>query len=314
MTAPFPTDWEAKLTKALDERPAGDSQDYGRADAESIERALAGLGPEDKVPVPGGARVVFNMASVHVPAFVDASVARETAPYMNRYDIDEAAAKRSPPSRRIGADPRNQSRRARMDSACSQVVAEGCAPRDLYYGAVELNGTGVRFYGDISLVLADTDAGAVILDRNSYDLLRAPLANDSSYKDGNDFLIVKAALRIAGRWANDLPAIAALKILSLRPVTGRRITTGNISDGLLHDEDYIEVLRRGSFSAADLQEARITAADAAREALVRERERHGATPNIAASAWAQQRRAAEHALARANVAVRTITESGRVKS
>ena len=304
MSDRYPTDWKAKLEDQRKLRNDPIAQAYFAADAETVERALAGLGPEDTTASgASGAKVVFNISCVHVPAFVEASLTRQDAPYKNGYDTGRL---------RIGAEPRDRSRREKMDYALFGVT--GYLPNQIYYGAVELNGTGVRFYGDICLVLRDIDASTTILDRNSYDLLRPPLSPASSYKDVSDEDLRAAASRIAGRWEADLAAIAASKILSLAPATGRRITTGEISDGLLRDEDYVEALRVGTFAAQDLQEARITSADAAREAHVLERERHGPVPSAAANAWAQQRRAAEIALAHANVEVLTITESGRVKS
>ena len=48
----------------------------------------------------------------------------------------------------------------------------------------------------------------------------------------------------------------------------RRLTTGQISEAVLDDEDYIEVLKIGSFDVGALQEARVSAADAAAEAQV----------------------------------------------
>jgi hypothetical protein len=316
MTASDLPNWQEKLDETLENRPAGDARAYGLADAESIKRALVGLGPEDAAnQASGGARIVFNISSAHVPAFVEASLADGPTPYKNGYDTGKL---------RIGAEPKDRTRRERMDRALACVVdavrdsdrsrSSACDPSTIYYGAVELNGTGVRFYGDVSLVLAGVNSETTILDRNSYDLLRAPLGTDAAYKDSDDEDLCVAARRIAGRWGRDLAAIAALKVLSLRPVVGHRITTGDISDGLLRDEDYVEVLRLGSFAASDLQEARITAADVAREALVLERERHGSLASLASHAWVQQRRAAEAALARARVEVRIVTESGRVKS
>ena len=225
------------------------------------------------------------------------------SPYKNGYDTGKL---------RVGVEPKEQTRRERMDHALSCVV--GFDQREIYYGAVDLNGTGVRFYGDVCLVLATAPAETVILDRNSYDLLRPPLGSPTSYDDSDDANLLEAARSIAGRWGEDLPVIASLKVLPLRPPTKRRLTTGQISEGLLHDEDYIEVLRRGSFGSDDLKEARLTAADVAREAHVLEQQRHGPMPSQAASLWVQQRRAAERALADAKVSVRIITESGRVKS
>jgi hypothetical protein len=59
--------------------------------------------------------------------------------------------------------------------------------------------------------------------------------------------------------------MAALKTFALRLVTERRLTTGQISAAVLEDEDYLEILKVGSFRPANLQEARVSATDTAAE-------------------------------------------------
>ena len=122
------------------------------------------------------------------------------------------------------------------------------------------------------------------------------------------------ASSISENWADDLQSIAALKVLKESNIGSRRITTGLISNGLLKDEDYIEVLRVGSFSARDLQEARISASDAPYESLVAQRRATGPRPRLEALIWRMRRRRADAALRRAKVDVRVVTTTGRVKA
>ena len=89
---------------------------------------------------------------------------------------------------------------------------------------------------------------------------------------------------------------------------------GRISDAVLSDEDYIEVLRIGSFGSSDLHEARVAAGDAAHETLISERLRAGPTPRYDALLWRQRRREADAALQRANVISKVVATTGRVKS
>src|SRR4029079_16002742 len=61
-----------------------------------------------------------------------------------------------------------------VDEALAKLTA---GPKEsIYFGAVELNGTGVRFYGDLCLILAPQNVPqtTVILESNSYDLVRPP--------------------------------------------------------------------------------------------------------------------------------------------
>jgi hypothetical protein len=52
------------------------------------------------------------------------------------------------------------------------------AKEDISFGAIETSGTGIRFYGDMCLVLKpppDMDQ-FLLIDRNSYDVTRNPIA------------------------------------------------------------------------------------------------------------------------------------------
>jgi hypothetical protein len=186
-----------------------------------------------------------------------------------------------------------------------------CAPEKIYYAAAELNGSGVRFYGDICLVLDTVDASTLVLDRNSYDLMRPPM---STQFDTNDGAALGAEVRkISGRWQQDLPAMAAVKVLATPRASGRRMTTGQISEGLLSDEDYVEVILTSSFEAGAVHEARLLASDVANEEHIARREMTGPPPTPTALQWQSRRRDAERALHSVNVPVRVVTETGRVR-
>jgi hypothetical protein len=110
-----------------------------------------------------------------------------------------------------------------------------------------------------------------------------------------------------------LPTIAAIKVLRSVVSRDRRWTLGQISRAVRDDEDYIEVLKAGSFSASSLQEARIAAADAAHDALVGSRLARGPMPRIESLIWRNRRSRAERALREAGVPVRVVTTSGRTR-
>jgi hypothetical protein len=177
----------------------------------------------------------------------------------------------------------------------------------------------MRFYGDICLVLhpdklpADTS----ILDRNSYDLTREPIKSliDEAIRAGiaKPSAYADEARNLVGKWDSDLADIAAIKVLGDRIPANRRLTTGSISEGILSDEDYIEVLNRGSFGHADVEEARSAAADAALDARITERALTGPIPSLSEFVWQHNRRRAETALAMVGIHLRIITSSGRVR-
>ena len=120
--------------------------------------------------------------------------------------------------------------------------------------------------------------------------------------------------QMAGEWQANTGHLAALKSFDILQHTARRLTTGQISDAILEDEDYLEVLKAGTFGANDLQEARVSAADTAAEIQIGERTRLGPCPSLAEIQWRKQRLAAQRSLAASGVTVRVITTSGRTRS
>jgi len=161
----------------------------------------------------------------------------------------------------------------------------------------------------------------IILDRNSYDIERLPLARRLEGKSGKQRADERESIaeELKGNWP-DLPRIAALKILERFAGRKRRLTVGEISDAILTDEDYVEILwlRPGdsgrSFGTRDLLEVRVAAADVALEERIGARSWSGPTPTLAELAWRGQRRRAEEALRDSNIAVKVVTTTGRVRS
>ncbi|GBQ24903.1 hypothetical protein AA12717_1924 [Gluconacetobacter sacchari DSM 12717] len=241
------------------------------------------------------AKCVVNISSEHVPGFCLGG----SNAYLNAYDLV-----------RLGKNPKAVSQtRARVDQVLAGLV--GRPAKDIYFVAAELNGTGIRFYGDICLVLKATKALAqsVILESNSYDLVRAP----KSAMTPTEEELQREAQHMSGHWGADLSAVAAIKIFAYRQ-SQRRLTTGQVSDGLLDDEDYIEVLRIGSFSVKDVKEARLSAAGVAQDGRIDERLRSGPIPDAASLKWRHQRRQAERSLVHNGVPVRVVSTTSRTRS
>jgi hypothetical protein len=315
--------WPRLLQRSIKEA-ADHSPEYGdfaRANANAVETAIAGRGPDEKEADPeAGARMVVNMAAVHIPAFCEASRSGDPKPYMNKYDLEKKNnqnKKLSKGSRtdRIGEDAPKEvnSPRQMVDNALP--LPSGRTSSDVYFGAVELNGAGIRFYGDVCLVLKRGTwlQETVILDRNSYDLIRPPISTTIEKKDDQAKARAVEARRLSGSWDRDLPAVAALKAFQALGSRTRRYTTGQISEAVREDEDYIEVLRIGSFGSSDLQEARVSAAEAAHDALAGDRLFTNCPPRLEALMWRQRRRRAEEELRRSGITVRVVTTSGRTK-
>lgn len=282
---------------------------YATANIEAIRAALAGFGPD---AAPGtapdmGARMVANISASHVPAVCRASRAGEARPYKNGYDLGRYHVGDATPDRALKL-------REIVDAALP--LPPGKSPADIYFGAMELNGTGVYFYGDICLVLKGVSPETPVLDRNSYDLVRAPLRG--SIEGGHPpkmwpSLRAEAAKRISGQWGQSRDLIGAVKVFAALGLRERRLTAGQISDALRDDEDYVEVLRVEPFGVGDLSEARLTAADAACDASIDDRRSSGVLPPLETLLWRDRRRIAERELRSTGLPVRVVTTSGRIK-
>lgn len=306
--------WKERRDEAIANVAAGrpDRAEYARANVSFVCDAINGRGSFDANPDPSaGAHAVANIASVHIPMFVQASLNNDLKPYKNGYDLGRY---------RVG-DPepgKPKSRREAVDS--SLPLPANATPADVYFAAVELNGSGIRYYGDVALLLRRDEntvsLDTVVLDRNSYELTRNPIAE----RIRNGALGTEEERRrdeaaaLAGKWGDDLAHIASIKALSRLESGARQWTPGQISDAMLVDEDYIEVLRIGSFSTVHLQEARIAADDAAHESLTADRCRLGPLPRFESLLWRHQRRNADAALQAASVSVRVVVTSGRARS
>jgi hypothetical protein len=285
------------------------ASDWRQADRGTIGNVLRGISPySGSVKSDAAARVVFNISSAHVPSFV---AGRQGRAYRNRYDIAAAGRLGS------GAPSPKPDVREAIDRVLARLIGR-VSWKKLYYGAVELNGAGIRYYGDVCLVLktAAVGDGTVVLDRNSFDLICAPLRAKTHTAAGHwDPKAAKAqADDIAGEWAADLADMAICKVLKTGRQETRRITVGAVSEGVLDDEDYMEVIRTASFDVSDVDEARLAAADAAVDGLVADRLRRGPAPDWTELLWRNRRRQAERALKGAYVRMRVVVSTGRVRS
>lgn len=298
-------DWKLTVGEATGEIYKAQSMSAGSmadANANMVRRVFHGQGPDkDERDLARGARVAVNIAAVHVPAFCSAGV---TA-YKNTYDLGE--------TRLLGNIPAGDPIPVRtlVDGILATITS--VSAKNIYFGAVEVNGSGIRFYGDVCFILKSekVDAQTVVLDSNSYDLVRPPITLAGQAPVANNLECHAQAK--AGLWADDTPDMAVLKTMAVRNIAERRLTTGQISDSVLDDEDYLEVLMVGSFGVGDLEEARTFAADAAGQGQISEQLRLGPCPTLAELQWRKHRLAAVRALQKHGVRSRVVTTSGRVR-
>ena len=300
--------WNKAKEKIVEAIAAGDPalESYAEANAASTVSAVSG---EDfysrNVDPETGARVVVSLSSAHLPGFCACSRSGDPRPYKNGYDLGRY---------RIG-DPEPGKRRKKREIVDAALpVASDTSPADIYFGSVELNGTGIRYYGDVCLVLS-LDAIArdtVVLDRNSFDLVTPPLSEQIDSRSSPNALRDEAARR-AGKWDSDLGNMAAVKVLGAIGARSRRYTNGQISAAICDDEDYMEVLMTSSFSTRELEEARVSANDAAHDAATDSRLRTGPSPRMESIIWRSRRRRAERRLNENHVPTRIVTTGGRTR-
>jgi hypothetical protein len=305
--------WENKSQRAIERLTGADQflRQFAEANLLATENALEGKGPDAAEPDPdSGVRAVVNIASVHVQTFCERSKQNTHPAYLNSYDLNKSRI-------RVGSDPPDDhwKKREIVDHALAPL--HGRPMNEVYYAAAELNGAGIRFYGDICLVLKPekVPADTIVIDRNSYDVLRAPF-KDAVEGFGRSELKQAARHRIllslSGMFRPDLKTMGALKVLTVTGERDRRFSTGQISGGVLDDEDYIEILKIDSFDASSVETARISAAEVALESHVERRLQDDPWTHEARS-WLTERRNATRALADAGIAVTVIASPGRIK-
>jgi hypothetical protein len=270
--------WTGRLDRWIQQHSATDTFAAANATAVDVVASRRDLG--------------LRMA-VNIPAYALLLFLRE-GHYKNAYERWVEAGDKAAPS----------PTRCTVDDA---LFPPPLRPGDYYFGAVVLGGTGVRYYGDYCIVLKEDASvipeGTQMLDRNSYDIVFAPLAGRESLRD-----IVE---RLRGEWATDRLAMAKMKILPALGISRRLTTAGGASETLLHDESFVEVHKEGSFGPADVHEIREAAADAAVEADIIGRRERGHLLSVEEIFWVARRHAVDRELASLDVPARIVVSGGR---
>jgi hypothetical protein len=202
----------------------------------------------------------------------------------------------------IGGERREPSKeRVQVD----QLLAFERDPRNFYFGAVALGGAGVRFYGEYCMAMKPdrVNSGTRIFDRDSYDLLLSPL------KDEDD--VGALAKKLKGNWKPDVVEMLILKLLPELRGANQLITTGTVSEMILHDQEFVEVHREGPIFPFEIEEVRQSPDEIAMEARIQARSSAGFPPTAVELRWLQQRQEVIKALERAGIRYRIVTLHGR---
>lgn len=270
--------WTSRFTNWLQQHSKADTFADANATAVDVISARRDLGLRMAVNIPAHALLLFL----------------RDKRYKNAYERSAEAGDPSSPS------PTRQI----VDDALFPAPLQ---PRDYYFGATVLGGTGVRYYGDYCIVMKE-DSQTIpedtqVLDRNSYDMVFAPLKDREPLPD--------IARRLRGQWAQDLLAMVKMKILPALGVAPRLATAGVASETLLHDESFVEVHKLWSFGPSDVHEIREAAADAAVEADIEGRRERGHPLSPEEIIWVQRRHEVDRELAAIGLRARIIVSAGR---
>jgi hypothetical protein len=233
-----------------------------------------------------GLRMVVNISAQALLGFL---AARK---YYNLYENPVIGGVRREPSKE----------REKVD----RLLEFGEEARNFYFGAAALGGTGVRFYGEYCMAMKPSRIDKQttrLFDRDSYDLLLSPL------KDEPDVDVL--AKQLKGNWGSDLMDMLTLKLLPELRGANRLITTGTVSEMILHDQEFVEVHRQQSIFPSDIEEVRHSPDEIAMEARIQSLGNAGIPPTAVERLWLRQRLEVVKALEREGIRYRVVTLHGR---
>lgn len=180
-----------------------------------------------------------------------------------------------------------------------------------YFAAVALGGAGMRYYGDYCMVLEPrlVDDDTQLLDRDSYDLLLAPLAGIDAANPASRLVVD----RIRGSWGPDLRAMVLMRVLPELVHQPRLVTSGTISATVLRDQEFIEVQLElaDSFTLDDVEEVRESPDEVAVEMRLRARQGVGQKLPVVAWQWLQRRELVSRGLDAIGKRTRVVTAHGQ---
>jgi hypothetical protein len=232
-----------------------------------------------------GLRMVVNISAHALLAFL------AERRYQNIYEYPIiGGARRNPSPERIKVDT---------------MLGFGANAGQFYFGAVALGGTGVRFYGEYCMALQPSAvAGSTqILDRDSYDLLLPPLSDQPA--------AVAVTKMLIGRWDVDVIDMLTLKLLPELQGTNRLVTTGTVSEMILHDQEFVEIYKQGTIVPDDVQEVRQSPDEVVMEARIHGHRQSGIPPTAVELVWLDRRERVARALEAEGIHYRIVTLHGR---
>ena len=234
-----------------------------------------------------GLRMVVNISAAALLSFL------QTGRYRNLYENPViGGARRTPSPERLRVD---------------DLLEFGAQAKDYYFGAVALGGTGVRFYGEYCMAIKPdrVKASTRLFDRDSYDMLVPPL----SQLDDEQLREFSGILR--GEWGGDVVDMLVLKLLPELRSANRLLTTGVVSELVLHDQDFVEVHYKGKIRPDSVEEIRQSPDEVALEARILSRRASGFSPTAVELVWLRRREEVAKAVESHGIRYRIVTLHGQ---
>lgn len=236
--------------------------------------------------------VVFNIGADALRSFM------ETNDYKNVYEHPVVEERSLGPSKK----------RVEVDKICGLDP-----PKDYYFCALSVGGTGMRFYGEYCVVLkSPNDAASVkrVLDRNSYDFASPPLARFFNGRPLSEQQQLASKLMCSFRNA-ELGDMLSIKVLQHHGARPRLLTIGTVGEAVLSDEDYVEAYHEGKIRLATVLEVRSHPEDEMTESSIEDRFVRGEAVTTEELQWAARRQQVREAMDDKVIRHRVVTGNGR---
>lgn len=289
---PFPnkgyfasTSWGDRLNDALQRFSSGQPSGFAEANKDCIQQLVK------------HARPVFNIGPAALLAYL------RTGRYKNAYErpVIGGVVRHPSPSR---------------EWVDNQLGFDN--PGNIYFCALSLEGSGIRFYGEycVALKTSSLDQIDFILDRNSYDLLAAPLRNwiDDGERDGGKKMVARLRADESATDSgihSDINIVLTIKVLRGLPDNERLVTAGMVAERLLEDEDFVEAYHKGRIQLNAIDEVRSSPAESAMECDIRQRQKDGERLTAEETLWLSRQHQVRQGLKRGGIKRRVVSGSGR---
>lgn len=284
LPAYFALSWAERRQRVLDHSYDGFNGGFAAANSAEIKRMALARGDHAQL------HVIFNIGADALAEYM------RSDNYKNIYECPMVGSKVLKPS----------ATRRQVDELIGLAPAE-----NFYFCAASIGGTGMRYYGEYCVALKSPDDQVSVkegLDRNSYDLIKAPLAALLDV-DNPKSRVDRLKFKFRSTEFADMLAVKVLQHQSFRP---RLLTAGNIGEAVLSDEDYVELFHEDKIRRNTILEVRSHPEDEMTETAIQARWERGGSVSPQQLLWLQRRQAARKAMDANDIVHRVVSGSGRV--